>query len=395
MPFSPDQPLTLLVAQLLGRRRETAALALRDRRDAVKADFARRNIDGAGFMVAKIEEEFAVIFRDFAAGSTQDLIDVAATLPDPEGIAWVRAELDKALEGFARGLASAAREGAPSGPEGGSHDSSAGLLNGARRDANIAFELAFRQRGALAPVAIDEARLDPLVALRNRRAFDEDLPRVMGEAKKDQSPVALVQIDVDQFKQINDQGGGHAIGDEALKQIASIAESCAKGKGNAYRVGGDEFALLLPNHSINEAVSVAERFRSAVAEKPLTSKSLRVTASVGIAVSPEHGNDPASLQKHADEAAYDSKKLGRNLVRVFGEPAQVAPVRQPQPRQPESGALSDGECADIRLAFFRDGLARCPRDQAVLDVEDVTTFGDKTKRIYVTCPLCGAAQEIR
>jgi diguanylate cyclase len=96
-------------------------------------------------------------------------------------------------------------------------------------------------------------------------------------------PVSIVLFDIDHFKSVNDDHGGHATGDEALVSLADVAGKCVKGKGEAFCFGGDEFVLLLPNHSLQEGLAVAECLRRAVEASPRTSRLLTLTVSVGVA----------------------------------------------------------------------------------------------------------------
>jgi diguanylate cyclase (GGDEF)-like protein len=111
----------------------------------------------------------------------------------------------------------------------------------------------------------------------------------------------------------------HAIGDEALLSIAKTAMACVKGKEEAFRTGGDEFVLLLPNHTLQEGLAVAERLRREVNVSPRTSRKLTLSVSVGVAHYPHHGNGLDALLKAADAALYDAKNRNSNLVRYLGE----------------------------------------------------------------------------
>jgi diguanylate cyclase (GGDEF)-like protein len=238
---------------------------------------------------------------------------------------------------------------------------------------------------AMSPT-VDPA-LDPLVGLPDRAGLKREFDERTAEPNV---PLSLVLWDIDEFKSVNDGPGGHPAGDEALVSLANVARNCVRGKGSAFRFGGDEFALLLPNHSVEEGLAVAERFRREVEGSPRTSQNLRLTVSVGVAEWPANGNNFDSLYRAADSALYDAKNRGRNLVRYCGEPepATIAP-REPERRQPEPGGLSADEQRTIREEYFRTRVARCPRDQALLDVQDVTTFGQSRNSLLVSCPLCG------
>jgi diguanylate cyclase (GGDEF)-like protein len=206
---------------------------------------------------------------------------------------------------------------------------------------------------------VDERSLDPLVALRTRGVLEREFATY---ATEPDVPLCLVLFDIDHFKSVNDDHGGHAIGDEALVSLARVAEACVKGKGGAFRFGGDEFVLLLPNHSLQEGLAVAERFRRAVEASPRTSRQLTLTVSIGVAEWPVHGGSFDSLYKAADAALYDAKKRGRNLVRYHGEPepTAVAP-REPERREPVAGELTLDEQRKIRERVLQDPRRTLPK----------------------------------
>jgi diguanylate cyclase (GGDEF)-like protein len=204
-----------------------------------------------------------------------------------------------------------------------------------------------------------------------------------------EEPFALVLFDIDGFKQVNDKYGSHAVGDEALISIAKTAAECVKGKGSAFRLHGDEFALLLPNHTRQEAAAVSERLRIAVNGSARTSQNLILSISAGVAEWPADNPNLEELLKAADRAQYDSKKYGKNLVRIFGEAAPPSPgPREPERKQGTTGELTPNECLQIRKDWSLNRLARCPRDEAILDVEPLDVQQARTM-LSVNCPFCG------
>jgi len=158
---------------------------------------------------------------------------------------------------------------------------------------------------------------DDLLPLLRRRQFDRDIHRFSIEGESTQAPWALIMIDIDHFKKVND-GHGHDIGDQALIAVARVIRRCAEGKGRAYRYGGEELAVLAPNSEEGEAWALAERMRSAVQAHTWTERKLCLTISAGVAVAPIHGIEPATLIKAADTAMYEAKHEGRNRVKVTG-----------------------------------------------------------------------------
>ena len=153
------------------------------------------------------------------------------------------------------------------------------------------------------------ALTDGLTGLANHRAFQEDLRREVARASRYERPISVAMMDVDDFKEIND-AKGHAQGDAVLAQLASLM-SYVRGEDRAYRVGGDEFALIMPETSPEDAQAALERLRHTVeAGVPGTS------ISVGFA-SAQDGYTPELLRDHADLALYEAKHQGKNQVAAF------------------------------------------------------------------------------
>jgi diguanylate cyclase (GGDEF)-like protein len=162
-----------------------------------------------------------------------------------------------------------------------------------------------------------EARQDPLTGLKNRRTFDDDLRREVARSNRHRTPGALLMIDLDHFKHVNDNFG-HPAGDRLIKEVAAILRERVRESDVLARLGGDEFAVILPNTSVGEARLVAEAIVATVRERSLVKDEQGVTASVGIAVfgdDPRHS--PESIVSEADTAMYAAKDSGRDSVRVF------------------------------------------------------------------------------
>lgn len=150
------------------------------------------------------------------------------------------------------------------------------------------------------------ARTDALTGLLNRRAFDEQLQREIQRTMRTSEPLALLLGDVDHFKQINDRRG-HAAGDEALTHVAQTLTHTARTVDTVARVGGEEFALLLPGTDLDGALDAAERLRQALADSPDG-----LTMSFGVVEAPHHGHTPDDLLRAADRALYTAKQRGRD-----------------------------------------------------------------------------------
>ena len=134
-------------------------------------------------------------------------------------------------------------------------------------------------------------------------------------AEQHKTPISVVMIDLDLFKDINDHHG-HAVGDGALRTLAGILLEKSVSGAIAARVGGDEFALLMPSCPLEQAVIVAERVRARVGLPTKQNLDCKLTVSVGVACFPLHANSQNSLYTAADKALYRAKTSGRNRVCV-------------------------------------------------------------------------------
>ena len=162
------------------------------------------------------------------------------------------------------------------------------------------------------------AQYDVLTDLPNRTLLSDRLQLALATAKREQARLALLFLDFDKFKPINDSLG-HAIGDLLLKQAALRMQRCMRESDTIARIGGDEFVVLLPViETEQDATLVAEKIRLAL-DKPFDIEGhvLNISASIGIAVYPQHGEDEIELSKNADLAMYYAKHNGRNTVTIY------------------------------------------------------------------------------
>ncbi|TDR80758.1 sensor domain-containing diguanylate cyclase [Paludibacterium purpuratum] len=172
------------------------------------------------------------------------------------------------------------------------------------------------------------ATQDGLTQLFNRRHFIESAERHLSQAKRYQRPVAVMMMDLDHFKTINDHYG-HAVGDRVLGLFSSLCRRCLRVTDVIGRLGGEEFAAFLPDTTLIEARQIAERLRQQVAQTELTHESLVIhfQVSIGIAVMQANENLDVMLG-HADKLLYQAKSLGRNRI--------CTP-------EPDAGSIQQGE----------------------------------------------------
>lgn len=192
------------------------------------------------------------------------------------------------------------------------------------------------------------ATTDPLTGLLNRESFKRLLGDEQRAAKAEDEPLALIMLDLDHFKSINDRHG-HPVGDAVLVEVADRLKSRLRGDDLVGRYGGEEFVIGLPRSGLEAARSVAESLRRVLAESPITEAALNVTASLGLAVFPSHAGDTDRLVKRADQALYAAKNSGRNRVVTWNSELELLGHQN----DPLAGLISGDTLRDHRnLALF-------------------------------------------
>ena len=165
---------------------------------------------------------------------------------------------------------------------------------------------------------------DPLTGIFNRRYAASHLRKIMSRAQECDQPFAVMMLDLDKFKRVNDRYG-HDAGDEVLQEFARRLQANIRSVDLVARLGGEEFFVAMPDASAKDASHIAERIRQAVEGRPFmlpnSSKAIRVTVSIGVAVIENADQTPAALMKQADLALFASKHAGRNCVRFHSEAA--------------------------------------------------------------------------
>ncbi|WPC66392.1 diguanylate cyclase [Rhodoferax ferrireducens] len=172
---------------------------------------------------------------------------------------------------------------------------------------------------------------DPLTGLPNRRLLQDRLHQAMSQARRERGRVALLFLDLDKFKPVND-AFGHQAGDELLQAVAQRLQACVRESDTVARLGGDEFVLLLPSiEAAQDAMAVAEKIHQAFGRPFALSAGRNATMSfsTGIAVYPEHASDEKALMRHADEAMYQAKAAGRDRFVLFAPAPEPATLLTP------------------------------------------------------------------
>ena len=244
----------------------------------------------------------------------------------------------------------------------------------------IAGLLVARLRGSLDRLLgelTDRARVDSLTGLYNRRALGERAEIEFARARRSGAPIGMIVADVDDFKTLNDSLG-HPAGDQMLIRIAGVLEDETREVDAVARVGGDEFAILLPGVGSSEARAIAERLRVAV-RRSAGHAQLRLSLSVGVVVGSAEGESLEGLWKAADRAMYEAKRAGGDAVEVDGDRRTEPEVsrtgrtlwnheRMPSRRPPdavsesgESGSRSITRGSSSSSSIDRLAVERLPR----------------------------------
>jgi diguanylate cyclase (GGDEF)-like protein/PAS domain S-box-containing protein len=172
------------------------------------------------------------------------------------------------------------------------------------------------------------AYFDPLTRLPNRRLLQDRAGQALASAERENKHLALLFIDLDQFKTINDSLG-HSAGDQLLCEVARRLLACVRRMDTVARLGGDEFVVLLAETSLDGAAEVARKILQTVARPhSVDGHQLGVTPSLGISVYPQDGRDFETLLKHADTAMYRAKESGRNAYQFFTNEMNVAALER-------------------------------------------------------------------
>ena len=194
------------------------------------------------------------------------------------------------------------------------------------------------------------AHFDPLTDLPNRTLFQDRLAHAIDRAKRYEHLVAVLLLDLDGFKTVNDSLG-HPVGDRLLQEVARRLHACIRVEDTVSRMGGDEFALILVNMKEGgDAIEVVAKILNSIQEPlDLEGHSARVTASIGIAIYPADGESAIDLVRNADTAMYGAKEAGRNAYRFY----RSAMTHRAQERLTEERALRRGIERDEFEVWFQ------------------------------------------
>jgi diguanylate cyclase len=185
-------------------------------------------------------------------------------------------------------------------------------VNGRLQVRLSAAEEKLQQQTAEIQSHIAAARTDPLTRLPNRRAFDEELVSRIAEWQRTAAPLHVMVIDVDHFKKLNDRHG-HLAGDQVLRKIADVLRGMLPETDMIARLGGEEFAVILPGTNAGDARRLCEAVRAAVDATEFRFEKSRFPLSISLGLaSVQTGDDPVGLVRRADEALYAAKRAGRN-----------------------------------------------------------------------------------
>ncbi|WP_417225685.1 EAL domain-containing protein [Amphritea sp.] len=242
------------------------------------------------------------------------------------------------------------------------------------QDARQLLENKVRQRTAellrLTEQLEHQAFHDNLTGLPNRSTFDDKLNTAISYANRQDEQLAVMFLDLDRFKDINDTLG-HDMGDQLLIELSSRLKKCLRGSDTLARFGGDEFAVLTLNTSQNHAADIAAKLIEEIKEPVvIDGLNLQVTTSIGVSIYPQDGRDATTLVKHADTAMYSSKAAGRNQFSFFDKQMNIRSERRIQLAQKLRHAI------DNKLFKVYYQPKWCTRRSAIVGVEALIRWFD-------------------
>ncbi|MFL5654206.1 MAG: amino acid permease [Ktedonobacteraceae bacterium] len=223
-------------------------------------------------------------------------------------------------------------------------------LDGAREGLRVARDELQAAHDELEALAIT----DPLTGIPNHRALVAALDQELERARRHNHPCAVLFVDLDHFKALND-GFGHAAGDAALRELGSLVRACLRSIDTLGRWGGEEFLAILPQTNEQAALVVAERIRSEIAAHVFSAGGgMHLTSSLGVAIYPDDAGDRSGLVEAADLAMYTAKKLGRNQVRSASDPTTISLEAYVRTGSREEAALTGAVESLTMLVEARD-----------------------------------------
>jgi diguanylate cyclase (GGDEF)-like protein len=322
MALSATPEIQKIIEIIIQRRLKQHLADLEQRRETIRkgtaAPAAREGVIDRGFLVHSWSESL----QGHCSRTLSDLRALLNIFEDPPSVEWVRDAFRKHVDQVSSELVERLKRDNRTFPSRSSERNTLinkaclikveadRVLDGHARQADQ------KQRNAGKSAAMSLPDLDDRLPLGRRGCFDRNLVEMINETKHSGEPLSLVLIDIDHFKGVNDTHG-HQAGDEVLLGVAELIIRRLGLKGKAYRYGGEEFALLLPNYSRQEAAGLAERIRLDIQEAVFGGKKLTVTASFGIASFPAEASEASMLVQNSDQALYKAKRSGRNCVHCW------------------------------------------------------------------------------
>ena len=212
-----------------------------------------------------------------------------------------------------------------------------------------------------------QATTEPLSRLYTRWHFERLLGESARRAETRRLPYAILLIDIDDFKNVNDRSG-HAAGDQVIREIGDVLRASTRAVDTCFRYGGEEFAVLLPDTDDAGAMFAAEKVRAAIAARPFAGVARPVTVSIGVAVAPPAAHEPQDVVKHADQALYAAKESGKDRVARWSEAIGAAAKRKDR----LAGIVTGDFAADHRnVSVLIDAIAAI---SATGDLADLLTL---------------------
>lgn len=377
-----------------GVRSRTRSLKERARDLQQERDFVTRLLDTAQAVIMTLDSEQRIVVRNRFA---RDLLDPRCTtgskfsevlVPDDriDDNLWPLAEL---TEGRQHRFQHDARV---KGRDGATHDIAwrhSRMESGEGEVSVLSVGLdVSEQREAERKIAW-LADHDPLTNLYNRRRFQEELKRAIAEAKRYDHEGSLLYLDLDQFKVIND-ASGHQNGDLVLKAVARTLLATVRGTDIVCRLGGDEFAVLLPETDAGGAFDTAGKIQTALSELRVGDEKLMqgMSASIGIALYPSHGDDMHDLLVIADLAMYQAKDSGRGRWQLYSAEAQG---REQMQTELETKSIIERALAEERFIFHYQPILSLA-DDVVTHAEALIRMVDPDGRIRMPGEFIGVAE---
>lgn len=410
--WEPPADLLRQVNLIVTLRVPTLMHRLQEEIKRTEAADAAKGVLRSGQHLHRVQELTLELAGEYLEALAKDLTELLERFerPDEGTGSWLKSRLQEAHEGLLKSQTEAMKNRAKRmGLPPGSIDAS--VMKFGHRMASIASRIGTSVDIAVNRAALESSRsqhkaesktsihasqaetIDSGQSLELEQKFrilfsPNQLQQDLANEALSQPPMSLLYLDIDGFKRLNTRFTETTVDRFLLPEFQRMIQSVSRSRGRVYRQGGEEFCILLPNHTLVEAQEFAERARAEIesATFKVDEQAVRLTVSIGVGTRDNSQGDAVVVVQEANSEERAAKASGGNCVRPALKANVSALAATPVQQGPTTHTTALEE--KLRLEHFRDGIVRCPHDQVPLKVWETTGFGYESPGLSMHCPVC-------